>query len=257
MTGLRTRTIVLAAVGAGLVAGLVFGLFHFLLSEPLIERAIALEAAHHAAEGLAPEPEVVTREMQRVGLLIGSVLYGAFLGLLLGAGCALVRPQLPRVGPGLNGLLAALIVGWLIGLLPLLKYPANPPGVGDPETIGSRQALFLLFWVLSFGGLVVASGVYQLLRARGGRAALTGAVGAYAVYAAVLLLVMPPPPDPVTLPADIVVPFRVASLAGQGVLWGVLGVVFGLLLARGSRAAGPARAGGGPLASPPLPSRYG
>ena len=256
MSGVRSQTIVLAGVGAGLVAGLVFGLFHFLFSEPLIERAIVLEAARHAAEGLAPEPEVVTREMQRAGLLVGSVLYGTFLGLLFGAGCALVRPQFPRLGRGLNGLLAALIVGWLIGLLPLLKYPANPPGVGDPETIGSRQALFLLFWVLSFGGLVVASGVYQLVRARGVRLALTSAVGAYAVYAVVLLLVLPPNPDLVTLPADIVVPFRVASLAGQVVLWGVLGTVFGLLLARGGHAAGPARAGG-PLASPSLPSRPG
>jgi predicted cobalt transporter CbtA len=237
MDGLRTRTVLLCALLAGLVAGLLFGVFHFLVAEPLIEQAIAIEAGRHP-----PEAEVVTRDMQRAGLLVGSLLYGAALGLLFGVACALVRPRFPGVGRGTNGLLAALVAGWLVGVLPLLKYPANPPGVGDPTTIAYRQALFLLCWVLSIGGLVVASGIYQLARARGRRPALLGAGVVYALYVGVLLAALPASPDPVTLPADLVTAFRLVSLAGQVVLWGVLGAVFGLLLARGERAGDDARA---------------
>jgi predicted cobalt transporter CbtA len=244
MDGLRTRTLLLCAVLAGLVAGLVFGVFHFLVAEPLIEQAIAIEAGRRTAEA-----EVVTRDMQRVGLLVGSLLYGAALGLLFGVACALVRPRFPGVGRSASGLLAALVAGWLVGVLPLLKYPANPPGVGDPSTIAYRQALFLLCWVLSIGGLVVASGIYQLARARGRRPALLGAGVVYALYVAVLLAALPASPDPVTLPGELVALFRVVSLAGQVVLWGVLGAVFGLLLARGGRTVGHA-----PASDPLLPS---
>jgi predicted cobalt transporter CbtA len=89
---------------------------------------------------------------------------------------------------------------------------------------------------------VVASGIYQLARARGRRPALLGAGVVYALYVGVLLAALPASPDPVTLPADLVTAFRLVSLAGQVVLWGVLGAVFGLLLARGERAGDDARA---------------
>ena len=41
-----------------------------------------------------------------------------------------------------------------MALLPFIKYPLNPPGVGDPETLLSRQLFQTLLFVLS----VVATG---------------------------------------------------------------------------------------------------
>ena len=67
----------------------------------------------------------------------------------------------------------------------------------------------------------------------------------------VLLAALPASPDPVTLPGELVALFRVVSLAGQVVLWGVLGAVFGLLLARGGRTVGHA-----PASDPLLPSSW-
>jgi predicted cobalt transporter CbtA len=46
----------------------------------------------------------------------------------------------------------------------------------------------------------------------------------------VVFAAMPPNPDPLTMPADIVTPFRVFSALGLCLFWAVMGLVFGLLL---------------------------
>ena len=41
--------------------------------------------------------------------------------------------------------IAVAVTGFAgVFLLPFLKYPANPPAVGDPDTIGRRTALYLV-----------------------------------------------------------------------------------------------------------------
>jgi zinc/manganese transport system ATP-binding protein len=219
-----TRQILLVALVAGLLAGLVVGAYHYLATEPVIEQAISLEEAAHA-DGEHETP-VVSRDVQRAGLLVGWALYGVFVGLIFGVGYALVQPRFGNAGLARNVLLAALAAGWLVGIFPFLKYPANPPGVGEPETIAYRQTLFLLFWVLSIGGALVAAWAHRLLRGRLGGARLAIAVGAvYAVYAVLLYVLMPPNPDPVELPADLVQRFRLLSAIGLAAFW----IVFGLL----------------------------
>jgi predicted cobalt transporter CbtA len=225
----NTRSILLAVALAGLLAGLVTGVFHYFATEPVIEDAIALEARAHPA--LDDEPPVVSREAQRVGLLVGWLGLGLFWGLGFGAVYALVRPRPGRAGQVATAVLAALAAYWFVALFPALKYPANPPGVGDPATIGYRQVLHLLFWVLSIGGLLVAAWTYRLTRrGRAGWRPWAAALGVYAIYAGLLYAFMPPNPDPVELPADLVLRFRVLSVAGLGLLWLVLGVAFGLFL---------------------------
>ena len=48
----------------------------------------------------------------------------------------------------MHGLIAgaALLTVYIV---PFLKYPANPPAVGNPDTIGERTALFFLMVALS------------------------------------------------------------------------------------------------------------
>jgi hypothetical protein len=234
----RTGSILLAVVAAGLLAGLVVGLFHYIATEPVIERAIAVEeSAHPAGEHETP---VVSRDVQRVGLIVGWVLYGLLWGLIFGLVYALIRPRFGGVGVAPGALLSALAAYWLVGLFPFLKYPANPPGVGEPETIAQRQVLFVLFWVLSVGGVLLAGWVYRLLRPRlAGATPWLAALGSYAVYALALYALMPPNPDPVTLPTELVAAFRALSLVGLTLFWLVLGAAFGLLVRGLSRA--PAR----------------
>ncbi|MDP2744198.1 MAG: CbtA family protein, partial [Dehalococcoidia bacterium] len=61
------------------------------------------------------------------------------------------------------------------------------------------------------------------------------AVGLYGVMAVLLALLMPPNPDAVTAPADLVWDFRILSLSGQVFFWAVLGGGSALLLRRFSR----------------------
>ena len=45
-----------------------------------------------------------------------------------------------------------------IAVVPFFKYPANPPGVGDPDTVGRRTVLYLalIAVALAADGLAVA-----------------------------------------------------------------------------------------------------
>ena len=41
-------------------------------------------------------------------------------------------------------------------LVPQLKYPANPPSVGEPETIDVRTALYFEMMLIAVAALVLA-----------------------------------------------------------------------------------------------------
>src|SRR5262249_30742165 len=81
------------------------------------------------------------------------------------------------------------------------------------------------------GGALVAAWAHRLLRGRLRGARLAIAVGAvYAVYALLLYGLMPPNPDPVELPADLVQRFRLLSIVGIAGFWIVLGLLCGQFL---------------------------
>lgn len=224
-------TVLKAALVAGLAAGLTVALFHAVVTEPVIDQAIVLEEQHGAA-GHQVDAPLVSRDTQRKGLVVGFVLYGLVWASLLGVAYHLVRQRLAIAGGLKVALLVALAGYWSVGLLPLLKYPANPPGVGDPETIAYRQALYVAFLGLSVAGTVVAVALGRRLgRGAAGSGLARLLTAALVVLVGVLLYaVMPANPDPVELPADLVSSFRALSLAGLTLFWVVLGLLFGKLL---------------------------
>jgi predicted cobalt transporter CbtA len=111
-------------------------------------------------------------------------------------------------------------------LVPALMYPANPPAVGDPETINYRQSLYL--WV-SFNTRLCSLGLALLYRKMGAIQAKKAIVPA--LYAAIMIiatfLAMPPNPDEITALMDLVNGFRIASAFTMAVFWGLLGVTLG------------------------------
>ncbi len=235
-------------LAAGLLAGLLAGLFAFFFGEPPLEGAIQLEEAvaeeaaggHDHGDEVAgdhEEEEVFSRATQRVGLFFATGLSGAFVGGLFGISYAYFRG---RLGTGSDwgrsvSLAAAIFAGAV--LIPFLKYPANPPTVGDPDTIGVRTASYLAMVALSL--LVVLGSWYaaRILRARGVSApARQLAVGLGVVVAVgVLFLVFPAEPDPGEFPAGLLWDFRLSALGTQLVLWAGLGAIFGLLGERANR----------------------
>ena len=213
-----------ATLVAGLIAGLLASVFHRVLTEPVIDRAIAAEEARAAAQpGHAHDGEpVVSRGGQKIGLIVGLVIYGLTWGLLVGLGLYATRGWAPSGWSlGRRGLLVAGLVGWSVALFPFLKYPANPPGVGEPETIGYRQTLYVGFIVLAVLGAVLAASLRRRLVATSdGPSAWIAPLVLYILWALALYTLMPPNPDPVELSGTIVRPFRALSLTGLVVFWG-------------------------------------
>lgn len=228
-----------AFIGRGALAGLVGGLstavFQFFVTEDQIRAALAIETA----TAVEPAEEMFSRGTQVVGGLVAAGLYGVFLGVVFGIVCAALWPILP--GRGVFGrsirLSGAAFVGWV--LVPALKYPPNPPGVGDPDTIGGRTGGYVALLVVSLIVLYLALDLWNRLTAAGrvGGTRFAIVAAGYLAVITILYLVFPASPDPVELPANLIWHFRLDSLAGNALLWLVLGVVFGLLGDRRSRSA--------------------
>ena len=218
------------ALVAGLAAGLVLGIFHFAFTEPLIDRAIALEEAASASGEGAPGVPVVSRGVQKAVVVLGSGLYGMVVGIIFAVVFVALKKFLPGGRPEIKAAALAGILWWSVGLLPALKYPAGPPGVGDPETVYFRQGMLLGFIALSALAVVLAGAVYWRLGRRPGPAMIV-----YGILAIVLYVAMPANHDPVTIPLDLVREFRFLSMAGQVLFWAVLGGASSLLLSRMAR----------------------
>ncbi len=234
----RLYPILKAVIIAGLASGLLLGLFHFMLTEPVIDRAIALEEAAMAPGQASQYLPLVSRGVQKVMLVVGSVLYGLLVGAIFAVLFALLRRSLPGRWPDIKAVALAGLLWWSVALLPFLKYPANPPGVGDSDTIYYRQTIQFSFVVLSALTVVVAGVTYRLLGKQWRnpglrRPVLTGLL--YGILTILLFVLMPPNPDPITAPAELVWDFRIRSLAGQVFFWAVLGVTSALLLKRLAR----------------------
>ncbi len=221
-------------LAAGLVAGLLAGVFAFFFGEPSVEGAIQLEEAAAGGQG---EEEIFSRSAQRIGLFFATGLFGVAAGGLFGIAYAFFRGRLASKSEWYRSLSLAGAIFAGAFLIPFVKYPANPPTVGDPATIGDRTASYLAMVALSL--LVVLGAWYtaRTLRARGTGAParqLTVGVGV-AVTVGILFLAFPAAPDPGEFPAGLLWNFRLSSLGTQIVFWAGLGVVFGLLCERANR----------------------
>ena len=229
------RALLLRGMLAGLVAGLMVFAFARWAGEPQVDRAIAFETRMDQAKGEPPEPEMVSRKIQKsLGLLTGAILYGTALGGIFGLVFAYARGRLSQSRPRVLSALIAGIGFVTIVLVPSLKYPANPPSVGSPETIGIRTAAYFLLIAMSI--LVMAAA----LKAKrywsssfGAWNATLAAAFLYVVLVSVLAHFLPVIDEvPAAFPASLLWKFRIASWETQVVLWSVLGLLFGWLTER-------------------------
>jgi len=224
-----------AALLAGVLAGLFVAAFHQLATEPVLQRAIDLEEVLKKASGEAAEPEVFSRSVQGIGLFIGYLLYGIGWGALFGVvSCLLLL--LTRTSLSVKQGLGLLVVScWTVGIFPQLKYPANPPGVGEPATIGFRQELYIGILLLSILGILLAAIAYRALgkaskgwQRPGVRIPLVA--GFYLLYIGTVYVCLPNNPDLVQLPSNLMVSFRGLSVVGVLLFWLALGSFFILFL---------------------------
>ncbi|MCL7376466.1 CbtA family protein [Streptomyces sp. 35G-GA-8] len=246
------RTLLVRGMIAGVLAGLCAFVLAYVAGEPSVRDSIAQEEAHSApahqhggeehqqgAAAQEEEEELVSRPVQSTfGLATGVLVYGVALGgiaSLVFAGCL---GRIGRFGPRATAALLAGAAFVTVYLVPFLKYPANPPAVGDPDTIGKRTTLFFLMIVLSVLLAVVAVIAGRRLAPRlGNWNAAVAAGGGYVVAVVVACLVLPANTDaiPATFPAALLWEFRLASIAVQALLWTAFGLIFGALAERALR----------------------
>ncbi|HEY7134181.1 MAG TPA: CbtA family protein [Acidimicrobiia bacterium] len=244
------RSLLLRGMLAGLIAGLLGFTVARVVGESSVSKAEAFEYYVAQTHHEPPEKELVSRTVQAsAGLGTGALVYGVAFGGLF----ALVFTiAYGRLGPfHARGTAAVLgLLGFVsICMVPFLKYPANPPSVGQADTIGHRTQLFLLMMVLSVVAMVVAALVQQRLVARLGAWNSTLVVaGAYLAVIVVCYVLLPGinevPQQAIrgvvpgvtdaglTFPPKVLWHFRAASIATQAVMWTTLALVFGPLAQR-------------------------
>lgn len=262
------KRIIWRGVLAGAIGGLLAFLFARILAEPQIQKAIDYEdgrdraqEALNSAVGISPHEHAdpFSRAVQgNVGIGVALILFGAAMGALFAVAYALYLGRSGRLRPRSLALLVA--GGGFLGfyLVPFLKYPANPPAIGNDDTIRQRSGLYLLMVLASVLFLVLTVWLGKRLQPRFGTwNATLIAGGVFVVATAVIMLLLPSSgelsanrslhsatetPGPLTdptgrivfpgFPADVLFNFRLYSIGAQLLMWAVIGLVFAPLAER-------------------------
>ncbi|GAC69798.1 CbtA family protein [Gordonia soli] len=248
-------------IGAGLLSGLVAGIVAFVFArlfiEPQVAKAIDYEEGRsHAEEALEAAggghdhgAEVVTRSVQEnIGAGVGTVVFALAVGAIFAVAFTVLWAYIGRRYPATDprAVSAALgVIGFVAVVgVPFFAYPANPPAVGNDDTIGARSGAFLTITLLSIAFAIVAVVAALWLRPRIGGlvGAVVGAIG-YLVAVTIAIALLPEfheVPEPVTdaqgtivfpgFPGGVIGDFRVYAIANQVILWTVLTVVFAIVI---------------------------
>jgi predicted cobalt transporter CbtA len=247
------RTFLIRGMLAGLCAAAIAFGFAKVMAEPAIDRAIAFEDQQYEAMSMPAEPEIVSRTIQNtIGLAAGLIATGVALGGFFSIGFAFAYGRLGHLSARTTAAVVGLFGFIAVYFVPFVKYPGNPPAIGNPDTIGQRTILYFLMIALSLIALVLAINVGRSLLDRFGawNATLIGA-GTYVAAMALVIAVLPVIDEvPEGFPANTLWQFRVSSIVTQLVLWGTIGLVFGALTERAVKKKAGAEAAGGRTPAP-------
>jgi hypothetical protein len=235
----------------GVVAGLLCFSFLKIVGEPKVDQAIAFETqldeakARAAAQALIakglpapkeePEPELVSRAVQAgIGLFTGVMVYNVAFGGLFALAFGLAYGRMGNFDPRTTAALMAALGLVAVYIVPNLKYPANPPSVGDPATIGMRTALYFSMITISLAAMIAAGMLrLRLLAGHDPWNAFLIAAGVYLIVVIVVGVALPPINEvPAEFPAVVLWRFRVASAGAQLITWTTIGLLFGALAER-------------------------
>ena len=182
---MTARAFLIRGLIAGLLAGIAAFVVAYSVGEPYVQKAIDIEESSAAPAiphsesqsfsvnqaavlthdgGHEEDGTVVSRDNQRTwGLLTGTLGIGTALGAIVGLVAAGLVGRIGRWSPGQSTAFAALGGYVAVALVPFLKYPANPPAVGNADTIGHRTTLYFVFLLISILALVAATALGQRL----------------------------------------------------------------------------------------------
>jgi len=227
---MKTSLFLAVVLVSGFSAGIIHGFVNLIVVEPYLDKAISIENQNRFASGEIQNTPQFWEEFgkYRTWQKEGSIISGGFLGLSTGALFGIVfaysRNKLPSQHNITKALVLAGIMWFTLFFIPFLKYPANPPTVGDPNTIMFRSLIYISFITLSGLGALGFAKFYKRLQNR----KFLMPIG-YAVYVIIVFLLMPQNPDKIIAPLDLINGFRIASLSTMTLYWIVNAIILGLL----------------------------
>ena len=211
-----------------MIAGIILAFLNLGIVEPYIDKAIGLEIAKQVSSGknVNMAEMIDYRYWQKGGAFAGGAIYGAGLASLFGVIFVFARNKLPGKDNKQKALFLAAVMWFVLYFVVALKYPANPPAVGDPGTIYYREALYVGYIMISgFAALGLAVTWNRI--PKNSKKIIIPLI--YAMIMVTAYLVMPSNPDKIEISMDLIHTFRILSALTIGVFWAILGIVFGSL----------------------------
>src|SRR5438445_8372655 len=218
---------------SGFSAGIIHGLVNLAVVEPYLDTAIGIENRNMFASGEAHDTPQFWQEFNnyRMWQKDSSLLAGGMLGLATGALFGLIFAYSRNALPSQNHIKKALVLAGImwatIFFIPFLKYPSNPPTIGDPSTIVLRTSLYIAFLSLSGLGALGFSRLYKKMHSKRFLAFL-----GYGAFISLVFFVLPPYPDKITISMDLLNGFRAVSVITMTIYWLAKAIILGLLLRR-------------------------
>jgi Probable cobalt transporter subunit (CbtA) len=226
---MKSLTFIFVSLLSGVIAGVILAGVNYFVVEPFIDQAIGIEVDNSIASGEVVDFDELSS--YRVWQKEGTFAAGAFLGLTYGAILGIVyvisRKYLPSSDDRKKALILAAIMCLSLYVVPFIKYPANPPAVGDQETIGLRDSLYTGYQLAS--GLI-ALGVSILMYKLRRISYIKYIIPVFYVgLVASIYAIFPANPDEITAPMDLVNAFRTVTFGTMVMFYLVLGAVFGIM----------------------------
>jgi hypothetical protein len=219
---------------AGLSAGILCALYLRILGEPVIRAGLDFEDSL-PAEGPA-DPELFTRSQQVVGGMVAIVFVSLVLSFLFGTLYVYLRH---RIISGLGDVRAstalASVAFLLTAVVPWIRYPFLPPGMGNGETVWKRGFWELLLIATSIVAFVVIQVLVTRLKGRvSDDVRWILAIVTPVVVIGLIMFVFPSVSDPYPdgIPAQLIWSFRIRSLGSYALFWAIVGIFGGWLVSR-------------------------
>jgi hypothetical protein len=170
---MNARAFLIRGLLAGLLAGLTTFAVAYIVGEPQVDQAIAIEEAgpataafpihnHSHTDGHThSEGDVVVSRLNQStwGLATGTFAVSVAIGGVVGLAAAGAMGRVAKLSPGASTALVGGIGYVSVVLVPFLKYPATPPAVGDGDTIGQRTLLYFAYLLVSLIAAALCTGL--------------------------------------------------------------------------------------------------
>ena len=227
---MKTGLFLVIVLLSGCFAGTIYGTLNLVIVEPYLDDAINIENQNLFSAGDEIDgPEFWVeyyeyRSWQKGGQVLAGAILGTSIGSLFGIVYALSKKSLPSRNNIGKTLILAGLMWFTLFVIPFLKYPANPPTVGDGETVVLRGILYLTLIAIS-GFLAI--GFYQIFKRLKAKNRILAIIG-YTALISLVFFVMPENPDEISTSMELVDGFRVVAFLTGTVFWFTLALFLGI-----------------------------